>query len=243
MLLSRYIPCLLLKDKGLVKSINFKKYKYIGDPLNAVKIFNEKEADELMFIDIEASKKKKEIDYKLLEKIANQSFMPLCYGGGIKTIQQMKRIFYIGYEKISLNTIALNDLSIVKKASETFGSQSVVITVDIKKNLFGKYQIFSHTKKKVLRIPFLEYIKKVIKNGAGEIVINNVDRDGKMNGFDLKLMRQISDVVDIPIIALGGAGKFQDMTDVIKLSNISAAAAGSLFVYQGPNKAVLINYK
>jgi len=238
---NRIIPCLLLKDKALVKTVQFYKPRYIGDPLNAVKIFNDKGADELLLIDIAVSKEKRTINFDLLSKIASQSFMPLSYGGGIHNIKDMKKIFSIGFEKTSINSSALSDPNIITKASETFGSQSIVVSIDVKKDIFGRYYVYNHVAKKNISLDPLEYAKKVEKLGAGEVLLNSVDNDGLMKGYDLELIRKISSSLSIPVIALGGAGTQEDLKKAVQ-AGASAASAGSLFMFYGPNRAVLINY-
>jgi len=238
---NRIIPCLLLKGKTLVKTVKFDKPRYIGDPLNAVKIFNDKGADELLFIDIEVSKAKKTINFDLLSKIASQSFMPLSYGGGLNNIDDMKKIFSIGFEKISFNSSALYDPRIVTNASETFGSQSILVSIDVKKDRFGKHCIYNHVTKKNTSLNPLDYAIKVQNLGAGEILLNSVDNDGVMKGYDLALIKKVSSSLSIPVIALGGAGISDDLVKAVE-AGASAAAAGSLFVFYGPNHAVLINY-
>lgn len=238
---NRIIPCLLLQKGVLVKTAKFKDPRYIGDPINAVKIFNDKGADELLFIDIEASKEKKNINFDLLSKIASQSFMPLSYGGGVHNIDDMKKIFSIGFEKISLNFSVLNDPSIVTKASETFGSQSVVVSIDVKKDVLGKYYVYNHVLRKNTTLNPIEHAKTVQSLGAGEILLNSVDNDGVMKGYDLELIKKVASSLNIPLIALGGAGTSEDLEKAVE-AGASAAAAGSLFVFYGPNRAVLINY-
>jgi len=238
---NRIIPCLLLKGKALVKTVKFEKPRYIGDPLNAVKIFNDKGADELFFIDIEASKQKTKINFDLLSKIASQSFMPLGYAGGLNDITDMKKIFSIGFEKISLNSSVLNDPGIVTKASETFGSQSVLVSIDVKKDFFGRYFVYNHVLKKNISLDPIDYSMKVQNLGAGEILLNSVDNDGVMKGYDLELIKKVASSLSIPVIALGGAGTSDDLKKAVD-AGASAAAAGSLFVFYGPNHAVLINY-
>ncbi len=242
MLQTRVIPVLLLRNKGLVKTVKFKNPKYVGDPLNAIKIFNEKEVDELIFLDIEASKKGVEPEYELIKDFASECFMPVCYGGGITNIEQIKKIFTLGIEKISINYFALKDDELIKKAVEIYGSQSIVVTIDIKKSLMGKYQIYDHTKKKNLKTPFLDYIKHIEELGAGEILINNVDLDGTQKGYDIDLLKQVVNYVKIPVIACGGAGELKDFQTAKKEANVSAVAAGSFFVFQGKHNAVLITY-
>ena len=236
---NRIIPCLLLNENKLVKTTKFKNPKYLGDPLNAVKIFNDKCVDELIFIDISATKNKK-INFKLLEKIANQSFMPLGYAGGINNFDDAAKIFKLGFEKICLNNSLFTNPNLITKISNTYGSQSVVVCIDVKKNIFGKYQIYNYLTNKTHN-NLLEWAKNAEKLGCGEIIINSVDNDGVMKGYDPKLIKLISENLNIPVVALGGAGKLQDLQEIIK-HGASAAAAGSLFVYYGPHKAVLINY-
>jgi len=242
MLQTRVIPVLLLQNKGLVKTVNFKNPKYIGDPLNAIKIFNEKEVDELIFLDIDASKKRTEPDYELIRDFASECFMPVCYGGGISNIEQIKKIFTMGIEKISLNHVALNGDSLIKEAVEVYGSQSIIVAIDIKKSFMGKYQIYDHIKRKNLKISFLDYIKHIEELGAGEIFLNNVDLDGTQKGYDIGLLKEIVDCVKIPVIACGGVGKLQDFKQAKNEANVSAVAAGSFFVFQGKYNAVLITY-
>ena len=242
MLKTRVIPVLLLHNKGLVKTVRFQKPKYIGDPINAIKIFNEKEVDELIFLDIDASKENREPNFQLIEDFASECFMPVCYGGGISNIKQIKKIFTLGIEKVSLNISVLENENLIKEAVDIFGSQSIVVTIDIKKSLFGKYQIYNHSSQKTLKLSYLEYIKRLEHLGIGEIVINNVDLDGTQKGYDIELLRTIVDNVKIPVISCGGAGKLDDFKIVKDTANVSAVAAGSFFVFQGKHNAVLITY-
>ncbi len=242
MLQTRVIPVLLLKNKGLVKTVKFKNPKYIGDPLNSIRIFNEKEVDELIFLDIDASKNAMEPDYNLIKDFASECFMPVCYGGGISNIEQIKKIFTLGIEKIAINHSSLQNSNLIKQAVKIYGSQSIVVAIDIKKSFMGKYQIYNHVKKKNLKRTFLEYIKNIEDLGAGEIFINNVDLDGTQKGYDINLLKQVVKHTKIPVIACGGAGKLQDFQIIKKEANISAVAAGSFFVFQGKRNAVLITY-
>jgi len=242
MLQTRVIPVLLLHNRGLVKTVKFKNPKYVGDPLNAIKIFNEKEVDELIFLDIDASKEGREPDYELIEDFASECFMPVCYGGGVTNIEQIQRIFKLGIEKVSINLSALENLNLIEEASEIFGSQSIVVTVDVKKSFTGKYQVYNHKKAKAEKILLQEYLQKIENAGAGEILINSVDRDGTLSGYDIKLMKSVVDSVTIPVIACGGAGSLEDFKRVKDEANISAVAAGSFFVFHGKHKAVLITY-
>jgi imidazole glycerol-phosphate synthase subunit HisF len=243
MLYPRIIPCLLVHKKGLVKTIKFKDAKYVGDPINAVKIFNEKEVDELFVVDIDASRKGVEPDYKMIENLATECRMPLCYGGGIKTIEQAQRIFGLGVEKIAVSSLAVEAPSMISEIAERVGNQSVVVVMDVKKKVFGnKYELYIHNGKKGTGINPIEFAAKMEQLGAGEIVINSIDHDGMMKGYDLNLIRKIREVISIPLTVLGGAGTIDDIGSIIKENGIIGVAAGSLFVFKGKYKAVLINY-
>jgi cyclase len=242
MLRPRIIPCLLVHDKGLVKTVNFKTPKYVGDPINAVRIFNEKESDELMVIDIDATVKNEEPDYKLIEKLASECRMPLCYGGGIKTVEQAQRIFSLGVEKIAISSAAIQNPDLVTAIAERVGNQSAVVVLDVKKKLFGGYEVVTHNAKKSTGKSPVELAKLFQSKGAGEIIINSVDQDGQMTGFDLALADKIREVVSCPLTILGGAGSLDDFGKLISKFGIIGASAGSLFVFMGAYKAVLINY-
>jgi imidazole glycerol-phosphate synthase subunit HisF len=242
MLRPRIIPSLLVHDNGLVKTVNFKNPKYVGDPINAVRIFNEKEVDELAIFDIDATVLSKEPDYVLIEKLANQSRMPLCYGGGVKTVEQAQRIFGLGIEKIALSSAVIQNPDLITQIADRVGSQSVIVVMDIKKKIFGGYEIYTHNGKKATGINPVEFAEKAQKLGAGEIVINAIDQDGIMKGFDMTLIDKISEKISLPITVLGGAGSLQDIKKVIDRHGIIGVAAGSLFVFKGIYKAVLINY-
>ncbi len=242
MLRPRIIPSLLLHDQGLVKTVNFKTPKYVGDPINAVRIFNEKEVDELAFFDIDATVMNKEPDYVLIEKIANQSRMPLCYGGGVKTVEQAQKIFGLGIEKIALSSAVVHNPKLVTKIAERVGSQSVIVVLDIKKKLLGGYEIYTHNGKKSTGINPIKFAKELEDLGTGEIIINSIDQDGVMKGYDLNLIDKIAETISIPLTVLGGAGSLADIEKVIEKHGVIGVAAGSLFVFKGPYKAVLINY-
>ena len=242
MLRPRIIPSLLVHEGGLVKTINFKNPKYVGDPINAVRIFNEKEVDELTIFDIDATVLGKEPDYVLIEKLANQSRMPLCYGGGVKTIEQAQKIFGLGIEKIALSAAVIENPNLITQIADRVGSQSVVVVMDIKKKLLGGYEIFTHNGKKASGINPIAFAEKAQQLGAGEIVINSIDKDGLMKGFDLNLIEKITEKITIPVTVLGGAGSLNDIKKVIDQHKIIGVAAGSLFVFKGIYKAVLINY-
>lgn len=243
MLRSRIIPCLLLHKGGLVKTRHFKEPKYVGDPLNAVKIFNEKEVDELMFVDIDATVEGHEPHMPLLRSLAVESRMPLCYGGGVTNADQAARIVATGFEKVSVSAAALARPFLIKEMSEAIGSQSVVLTVDVKASrLFAGYTIYTHNGSHKHKQPLLEFCQQAVSLGAGEIVINSIDRDGQMEGYDLELARQVRGVIDTPLTMLGGAGSAVDMQSLIDKVGTVGAAAGSMFVFKGPYRAVLINY-
>jgi len=242
MLRPRIIPCLLIQQKGLVKTVNFKSPKYVGDPINAVRIFNEKQCDELMIIDIDATANKEEPNFKLIEKLASECRMPICYGGGIKTLVQAQKIFSLGIEKIALSSAAIENPNLISDISECVGSQSVVVVLDVRKKLFGGYEVFiNNGKKGTGKNPF-ELVSIFQKLGAGEIVINSIDQDGQMKGYDIPLAEKIRKETSLPMTILGGAGRLEDIGQLIKKFGIVGAAAGSLFVFRGVYKAVLINY-
>jgi len=243
MLFPRIIPCLLVHNKGLVKTVKFKDPKYVGDPINAVKIFNEKEVDEIMVVDIDASRENREPDYKMIENLAAECRMPLCYGGGIKTVEQADRIFSLGVEKIAISSIALEDPTLINRIAERVGNQSVIIVLDVKKKSFSsKYEIWTHNATKNTGKDPLEFAKQCEALGAGEIIINSIDHDGVMKGYDLTLIDKIRESISLPMTVLGGAGSLDDIGGLIKKYGIIGVAAGSLFVFKGKYKAVLINY-
>lgn len=239
---ARVIPCLQISEGKLVKTIKFRKPQYIGDPINAVKIFNDKEVDELIIVDISKRSSRQEIDYQLLQKLASESFIPMCYGGGINSFEDAKKIINMGFEKVSLNNLFKVNPELVSKISEYLGAQSVVISIDVKKNIWGKYQVFDYEKMKTTGISPIDWAKKAEEYGAGEILLNFVDRDGTFSGYDISFIKTISDVVSIPIIAMGGASGIDNMKKAVVEGRASAVAAGSLFVFYGELKSVLINY-
>ena len=242
MLRPRIIPSLLVHEKGLVKTVKFKDSKYVGDPINAVRIFNEKEVDELAVFDIDATVLGNEPDYNLIEKLANQSRMPICYGGGVRNVDQAQKIFSLGIEKIALSSAVIHNPTLISEISEKVGSQSVVVVLDVKKKIFGGYEMYTHNGKQSTGIDPVTFAVKAQELGAGEIIINSIDKDGMMNGFDMNIISKIREIVTIPITVLGGAGNINDIKKVIKEHGIIGVAAGSLFVFKGKYKAVLINY-
>jgi cyclase len=238
----RVIPVLLLKNKGLVKTIGFNKTTYIGDPINAVKIFNEKAVDELAIFDIDATVLGKEPNYSLIERLASQSMMPLCYGGGVKTVEQAQRIFSLGIEKIALSSAVLQNPNLITEISDRVGAQSVIVVLDVKKKLLGGYEVYTHNGKKGTGINPFKFVEEAQKLGAGEIVINSIDKDGQMKGYDLELIDKVREKITLPMTVLGGAGSLNDIEKIIDKHGVIGVAAGSLFVFKGPYKAVLINY-
>lgn len=243
MLRSRIIPCLLIQNKGLVKTVNFKDPKYVGDPINAVKIFNEKEVDELIVLDIDATKEKRGPNLKMIKGLADECRMPFCYGGGITTVEQAKKIINLGAEKVALSYSALNNISLCQEIGDVIGNQSIVVVLDVKKKkLFGGYDIYTHNGTKKSNWKLNDLISKLEEIGIGEIVINSIDNDGVMQGYDLPLIESVREKCSMPITAIGGAGSIKHIKDLISKFKIIGAAAGSLFVFKGKYKAVLINY-
>lgn len=243
MLRPRIIPCLLVRNKGLVKTIKFGDSKYVGDPINAVKIFNEKEVDELIVLDIDATTHGKEPDMKMIGHLAAECRMPFCYGGGIKTAAQAKAIIALGVEKVAISSAAIEQPALVSEIAGEIGSQSVVAVLDVKKRMFGtKYEIFMHNGKIGTGKCPVEFSSELEKLGVGEIVLNSIDNDGVMKGYDLALVRKVREATTVPMSVIGGAGSLEDIENLIKTFGLIGAAAGSLFVFKGPYKAVLINY-
>ena len=243
MLRPRIIPCLLVKDKGLVKTVNFTSPKYVGDPINAVRIFNEKEVDELMVLDIDATAENRGPDYKMIEYLAAECRMPLCYGGGVKTVDQAQRIFGLGVEKVAISSAAVENPELVTGIAEQVGNQSTVVVLDVKKRLKGgKYEVWTHNGQKNTGKCPAAFAQQLERLGVGEIVVNSIDNDGITKGYDLALVDKIRESISVPLTVLGGAGSLQDIGQLIKKYGIIGAAAGSLFVFKGIYKAVLINY-
>lgn len=242
MLRPRVIPCLLIHEGGLVKTVGFRNPKYVGDPINAVKIFNEKECDELIVLDIDASARGSEPDYKTIAHLAAECRMPLAYGGGVRSAEQAKRIIALGVEKVTLSAAAIERMSLVGEIAEAVGSQSVAVVLDVKKKLLGGYEVFTHNGRRGTGRSPVELAREAQACGAGEIVVNAIDRDGEMKGYDLALAAKVRDVISVPLTVLGGAGSLQDIEALIRHCGTVGAAAGSLFVFKGTYRAVLINY-
>lgn len=238
----RIIPVLLLKNLALVKSIQFKKHRYIGDPINAVRIFNELKADELVFLDIEASKNNRLISVDFVKNVGEEAFMPFSVGGGVKSIEDIKFIISAGAEKVVINTYAAQNPDFVKQASETFGSSTIVVCIDVKRKLFKGQRTWILGGSRSTAFTPVEFAKLMEKNGAGELIIQSIEKDGTMEGYDIELIKSVSTSVSIPVVALGGAGKHEDLIAAYQNGYANALAAGSLFVYQGKKRGVLINY-
>lgn len=241
MLSHRVIPALLLSDGGLVKTTKFKQPKYVGDPVNAIRIFNEKEVDELVVLDIDASRESREPDYDAIAEFASECFMPLAYGGGIRTVDQARALFSLGVEKVVLQSAILENPKLISEIAERFGSQSIIASIDIKRDWRGRPRIWSSAMRKKLSQPWLEKLHEYVEAGAGEVLLNSVDRDGTQEGYDEELIAQAATAISVPLIALGGAGKLEHLASAVD-SGAAAVAAGSLFVFQGPHRAVLISY-
>lgn len=241
MLKHRVIPALLLQDGGLVKTRRFKKPIYVGDPTNAIRIFNEKEVDELMVLDISASKKNHDPDYKTIELLAGECFMPLCYGGGVNSLEQAARILDLGVEKICVQTAALKNINFISELAERFGSQSIMVSIDVKRNWLKRPCLYESRREKISNRGWLEFARQAAEAGAGELLLTAVDRDGEMSGYDTELIKALSSEVTVPVIGLGGGGSLNDMKAAIQ-AGASAVAAGAMFVFHGPHRAVLITY-
>lgn len=241
MFFTRIIPTLLLEDGGLVKTIKFKNPKYVGDPINAVRIFNEKEVDELVLLDIAATRLGKEPNYNEIEQIVSEAFMPIGYGGGISKLSHVEKLFKIGIEKVILNTAAFLNEDLIKESSNIYGSQSIVVCLDYKKDIWGEYKFFIKSGTEKVKGKCVDIVKHIEDLGAGEIILNSIDKDGTMTGYDLTLFEKLAKEVSVPVIASGGAGNIQDFVKALH-AGASAVAAGSMFVYQGIHRAVLISY-
>jgi cyclase len=239
----RIIPCLLVSDGGLVKTQRFKDPKYVGDPINAVKIFNEKEADELVVLDIDATVQNREPDFTMIGHLAVECRMPLCYGGGITNREQAKRIIGLGVEKVAISAAAIGSPDLITQIADEIGSQSVVVVLDVKKPAFGRdVEVHTHNGKRRVRAALPDLVREIEQRGAGELVINSIDRDGMMKGYDLDLAERMRQMTRLPVTVLGGAGSLDDIGALIDRCGIIGAAAGSLFVFKGAYRAVLINY-
>lgn len=237
----RIIPVLLLKNGGLYKTVGFKQPKYIGDPINAVRIFNEKEADELVLLDYNASVDNRGIDYRKIEEIAGEAFMPMAYGGGIKTLDDARRVFDCGFEKVVLNSALFNNIKLIEEIGSIYGAQAVVGSIDYKKGLFGGNKVYAQSGTKNAGVDPVKWAMNLQEHGVGEIMLNSIERDGMWSGYDIDTVNKIASAVSVPVIACGGAGSVQDMQAAVK-GGASAVAAGSMFVFQKKGMGVLISF-
>lgn len=241
MSLTRILPVLLLQDGGLVKTRNFKDPVYIGDPINAVRIFNEKEVDELVLLDITATRENRDPHYDIIRDIVSESFMPIGYGGGIRNLDQIHRLYQTGVEKIVINSSML-DFGLLTSAASKYGNQAVTVSMDVKKSFFGGYAAYTNNGTVKIKTSPVALAQQLVDAGAGEIIVQSIDREGSMAGYDTELIRLISDAVDVPVVASGGAGTIEHLREAIRGGHASAVAAGSLFVFKGKHRAVLISY-
>jgi len=242
MLLKRVIPCLLLKNGAIVKTIRFKKEVYIGDPINTVKIYNQKEVDELIFLDINATVNNRSPSFDLIKNISQECFMPFAYGGGIRSLDDVSKLFSLGVEKIIVNTHALENPNFISQISKIYGSQSIIVSIDVKKDFFRNYKVYKKKGRRKTNLTPVQYAKIVENLGAGEIFLTSIDRDGMMSGYDIALIKAVAEAVSVPVIACGGAGSTRDLEEAVVFGNVSAVAAGSLFIFQNINRAVLVNF-
>jgi cyclase len=242
MLRTRIIPVLLLRNESLVKTVRFGTFTYVGDPANTVRIFNELEVDELLFLDITASPEQRPPNLKVLSEISNECFMPLGYGGGISSLDQAKQVFDIGFEKVALNTQAFENSALIGDIASHYGSQAVIASIDVKKSFFGGKTVRTLGGKHNIGRDPVEWAQEVEKRGAGEILLTSIDREGTWQGFDLELVKRVTDAVSVPVIAHGGAGCIEDVGNVVKKAGASAVALGSMVVFQKKGMGVLVNF-
>lgn len=241
-MLPRTMPCLLVQNRRLVKTVRFRAPAYVGDPVNAIKIYNEKEVDELILLDIAASREKRPPPWELLAEVVDECFMPLCYGGGVSGLADMERLFKLGIEKVALNSAAFGNPGLVREAARCFGCQSVVIAIEAKRRFFGGYAACWHNASRSGKETPAEAARRMADAGAGEILLNAVDRDGTWAGYDLPLLQTVTAAVEVPVVALGGAATAADFARAVREGGASACAAGSMAVYQGKDLGVLINF-
>jgi imidazole glycerol-phosphate synthase subunit HisF len=242
MLQNRIMPCLLVLNDKLVKTVKFKNPRYVGDPVNAIKIYNEKEVDELIVVDISENRAQRGPNFRLIKEIADECFMPVCYGGGISTIEQIQQILKIGIEKVVINSAVYKNRLLIQQAAKLFGNQCIVVSIDVKKNFWGNYVVTFGSGSKTINAEFSDFIKEMEELGAGELLINNISKEGTWEGFDLELLKNVTSKVNIPVIAMGGAGNMEHIKAAISIGNASAVAIGSMAVYQNKGMGVLINF-
>jgi len=241
MIQARVIPCLLLRGNGLVKTKKFKDAVYLGDPVNAVRIFSEKEADEIVILDIDASREGREPNYDLIVEMASEAFMPVAYGGGVRNLEQIRRLIRSGVEKVVINTLATESLDTIRSAVDMFGSQAIVGAVDVRRKLLGGYTVLAKSASVTTKLDLKQHIQALVQAGVGELLINDVDRDGCMTGYDMALVRSVTQM-HVPVVVCGGAGTLEHLREAVLAGGASAVAAGSMFVFHGKHRAVLISY-
>ena len=242
MIAARVIPCLLVQDGGLVKTRRFRDPAYVGDPINAIKIFNDKEVDELVLLDISATRERRGPPYALIEDVASECFMPLAYGGGLRSVEDARRVMKLGVEKVIFNTSAWQRSEVLRDAAREFGAQAVVASIDVRRKILGRYEVFVANGSRGTGDDPVAYAKRMETLGAGEILLNAIDRDGTMEGYDLELIRRVTSSVSVPVIAAGGAGSVEHFREAVMHGGADAVAAGAMFVFHGPHRAVLITY-
>lgn len=242
MLRTRIIPVLLLRNESLVKTVRFGKFTYVGDPCNTVRIFNELEVDELIFLDITATREKRAPNLRVLADIANECFMPLGYGGGIRSLEDAKKVFDIGFEKIAINSYAIEQPQLISQLAAHYGNQAVIASIDVKRDLWRHHQVYAHSGASVSIKDPVQWAQEVEARGAGEILLTSVDQEGTWDGFDVELIRRVTDTVTIPVIAHGGAGTVAHIGAAVKQGNASAVALGSMVVFQKKGMGVLVNF-
>lgn len=241
MIQARVIPCLLVRGNGLVKTRKFKDAVYVGDPVNAVRIFSDKEADEIVILDIDASREGREPNYELIAEMAGEAFMPVAYGGGVRSLEQIRRLIRSGVEKVVINTLATESADTIRAAVDVFGSQAIVGAVDVRRKLFGGYAVMAKSATVETKLNLQQHIQSLVQAGVGELLINDVERDGAMTGYDLALVRSVAQA-PVPVVVCGGAGTIEHLRQAVHEGGASAVAAGSMFVFHGKHRAVLINY-
>ncbi len=241
MIQTRVIPCLLLRGNGLVKTRRFKDAVYVGDPVNAVRIFSDKEADEVVILDIDASREGRDPNYELIAEMAGEAFMPVAYGGGVRSLEQIRRLIRSGVEKVVINTLATESTHIIRAAVEVFGSQAIVGAVDVRRKFLGGYAVMAKSATETTKLNFQQHIQNLVQAGVGELLINDVERDGCMVGYDMNLVRSVAQA-PVSVVVCGGAGTLEHLREAVLDGGASAVAAGSMFVFHGKHRAVLINY-
>ena len=242
MIVTRVIPCLLLRDQGLVKTVKFRQPKYLGDPINVVRIFNDKEVDELVLLDVTATPERRRPRFEFIADLASECFMPLSYGGGVRSLDDVKRLCSLGVEKVAINSYAVEHPEFVSAAAGVVGSSSLIVSIDVKRDFWGRYRVYTNGGRQATGLDPVAHAIDMERRGAGEILLNSIDRDGTMQGYDLALIRRVTQAVGVPVVACGGAARVEDLAAAVLEGGAAAAGAGSMFVFNGPHRAVLISY-